>query len=76
MTIADLKPGQSGIVAQVGGAGTLRLRLLDMGLTPGTVVWMQRRAPFGDPLQIRLRGYALTLRRESARKILLRELRL
>lgn len=75
MTIADLKPGEKGTVAQVNGEGVLRLRLLDMGLTPGTVVMMQRRAPLGDPLQIRLRGYSLTLRRDDAEKILLQEMR-
>lgn len=73
MTIDDLKIGQSGTVAQVGGEGALRLRFLDMGLIPGTQVRLQKVAPMGDPIQIQIRGYELTIRREDARKITLRE---
>lgn len=73
MTIADLRPGESGTVAHVGGENALRLRLMDMGLIPGTTVELERTAPMGDPIQIRLRGYALALRRVDAGKILLRE---
>lgn len=73
MTLDDLKIGQSGIIAQVGGEGALRVRLLDMGLIPGTKVQLQKVAPMGDPIQIYLRGYELTIRREDARKIDLRE---
>lgn len=73
MTIGDLKIGQSGTIAEVGGEGTLRLRFLDMGLIPGTVVRLQKIAPMGDPIQIQVRGYELTIRREDARKITLRE---
>ena len=73
MTIDDLTTGQSGVIAQVGGEGALRLRLLDMGLIPGTRVTLQRIAPMGDPVQIQVRGYELTIRREDARKIALRE---
>ena len=72
MTIDDLKVGQSGTIAQVGGEGALRLRFLDMGLIPGTRVLLQRTAPTGDPLELFLRGYSLTLRREDARNITLR----
>lgn len=73
MTIDDLKIGQSGTIAQVGGEGALRLRFLDMGLIPGTQVRLQKVAPMGDPIQIQIRGYELTIRREDARKITLRE---
>jgi Fe2+ transport system protein FeoA len=73
MTIDDLKIGQSGIIGTVGGEGALRLRLLDMGLIPGTKVLLQKVAPMGDPIQIQIRGYELTIRREDARKITLRE---
>lgn len=68
-TLADLRPGESATVRSVGGAGALHRRLLDMGLTPGVMVRMRKTAPMGDPLEIRLRGYALTLRREEARRI-------
>ena len=73
MTIDDLKIGQSGTIANVGGEGVLRLRFLDMGLIPGTTVRLQKVAPMGDPIQIQVRGYELTIRREDARKITLRE---
>ena len=73
MTIDDLKIGQSGRIAQVGGDGALRLRFLDMGLIPGTVVKLQKIAPMGDPIQIQVRGYELTIRREDARRITLVE---
>lgn len=73
MTIDDLKIGQSGVISQVGGEGPLRLRFLDMGLIPGTGVELVKIAPMGDPIQIRLRGYELTIRREDARQISLKE---
>lgn len=73
MTIADLKIGESGTIANVGGEGSLRLRFLDMGLIPGTQVTLQKVAPMGDPIQIHLRGYELTIRLEDAGKISLRE---
>lgn len=76
MTINDMKIGDSGVIAAVGGEGPLRLRFLDMGLIPGTQVTLQKVAPMGDPIQIRLRGYELTIRREDAMQIELREERL
>lgn len=75
-TIDDLTIGESGVISQVGGEGALRLRFLDMGLIPGTTVTLQKIAPMGDPIQIQVRGYELTIRREDARKIDLREERL
>lgn len=73
MTIDDLQIGQSGTVTHVGGEGALRLRFLDMGLIPGTEICLQKVAPMGDPIQIRLRGYELTIRREDARMIRIEE---
>ena len=73
MTIDDLKIGQTGTIARVGGEGALRLRFLDMGLIPGTRVMLQKVAPMGDPIQIQVRGYELTIRREDAAKITLKE---
>lgn len=69
MTLDKLKIGSSGVITAVGGDGPLRCRLLDMGLTPRTRVTMQKIAPMGDPVEIRVRGYELTLRVEDARKI-------
>lgn len=72
MTIDDLKIGEDGVITQVGGEGALRLRFLDMGLIPGTRVLLQKIAPMGDPIQIQIRGYELTIRREDAQKIAIR----
>lgn len=72
-TIDDLTIGESGVISQVGGEGALRLRFLDMGLIPGTTVTLRKIAPMGDPIQIQVQGYELTIRREDARKIDLRE---
>ena len=69
MSLDQFKPGQSGIIDSVSGEGALRRRLLDMGLTPGTRVSVRKVAPFGDPLELVLRGYELTLRGEDARII-------
>lgn len=69
MTLDQLEIGKSGRITTVGGEGALRLRFLDMGLIPHTVVKMQKAAPLGDPIQILIRGYELTLRLEEAAKI-------
>ncbi len=73
LTLADLKPGESAVVDTIGGADALHRRLLDMGLTPGVKVLLQKTAPMGDPLEIHLRGYALTLRIDDAKKIGIRD---
>ena len=73
MTLNQLKTGSSGIITAVGGDGPLRCRLLDMGLIPHTRVTLQKVAPMGDPIEIMLRGYELTLRVEEARKIEIKE---
>ena len=73
MTLNELKTGSSGIITAVGGDGPLRRRLLDMGLIPHTRVTLQKVAPMGDPIEIRVRGYELTLRVEEAQKIEVKE---
>ena len=69
MTLDRLKIGHSAVIRTVGGDGPLRCRLLDMGLTPRARVTLQKVAPMGDPIEIRVRGYELTLRVEDAQKI-------
>lgn len=69
MTLRDLKVGESGCIAAVGGEGALRRRLLDMGLTPKTKIMVRKMAPMGDPIELYLRGYELTIRGEDAAKI-------
>ena len=71
MTLDELKTGQSATIQAVGGAGALRLRLLDMGLIPRTRITLIKIAPLGDPIEICVRGYELTLRKDDARKIAL-----
>ena len=69
MTLDQLSIGASAVITAVGGDGALRCRLLDMGLIPRTRVTLQKVAPMGDPIEIRVRGYELTLRVEGAKKI-------
>ena len=69
MTLKDLKIGKYAEVLAVGGEGNLRQHFLDMGVIPGTVVKMIKRAPMGDPLEILVQGYSLTLRGAEADKI-------
>jgi Fe2+ transport system protein FeoA len=67
----ELQPGRSGVVSIVGGTGALRRRLLDMGITPGTRILFRKTAPLGDPIEITLRGYDLSLRKADAHEIVL-----
>ena len=69
MTLNELKVGESAVITAVGGEGVLRCRLLDMGLIPHTRVTLQNVAPMGDPIEIMVRGYELTLRVDDAKKI-------
>ena len=73
MTLMDLGVGKSGRVLAVGGEKVLRRRLLEMGITPRTVVTVKKTAPLGDPIELLLRGYVLTLRLEEAEKITVEE---
>ena len=68
-TLAGLKPGQSGVVDGLTAAGAVKRRFLDMGITKGVRITVERIAPFGDPIAVRLRGYSLSLRRDEAAKI-------
>lgn len=63
---ADLDVGKSGVIEQVVGRGSTSIRLLEMGLVPGTRVRLVKRAPLGDPLQLQVRGFYLSLRAAEA----------
>ena len=69
MTLDELKIGESATVTYVGGSGSLRQHFLDMGLIPGFVVTLEKFAPMGDPMELRIHGYELTLRLDDAKKI-------
>ena len=64
--LSELRVGESGVVTTVNGEGAIRRRLFDMGITPGVEVYLRKKAPLGDPLEISLRGYELTLRKAEA----------
>ena len=69
MTLKDVKAGKTAVIQKVGGEGALRQHFLDMGVIPGTEVTVIKYAPMGDPVELRLHGYELTLRLEDAGKI-------
>lgn len=69
MTLDKLEVGKDAVIESVGGKGALRRHFLDMGLTPGTEVTMMKKAPMGDPIELRLRSYELTLRLADAAQI-------
>jgi Fe2+ transport system protein FeoA len=61
--------GEKGVVIAVNGEGAIRRRLFDMGITPGAEIYLRKKAPLGDPLEICLRGYELTLRKAEAAQV-------
>ncbi len=67
--LSEMKIGEVAAVSYVGGEGKIRRRLLDMGITPGTGIYLRKMAPFGDPIEITIRNYELTLRKEEAKYI-------
>lgn len=70
-TLAQLLPGQAGFVRDILGERSIRHRLLEMGLTRGTSVQLVRVAPLGDPIEVELRGYRLSVRKSEASRVTL-----
>ena len=68
-TLKDVKVGESTRVVRVNGQGALRRRIMDMGVTKGTKIYVRKLAPLGDPIEINVRGYELSLRKEDAASI-------
>ncbi len=66
MTLEEVAIGQTCVVSKVNGEGKIRRRLFDMGVTEGTEIFVRKRAPLGDPIEITLRGYELSLRKDEA----------
>lgn len=64
--LSQLNVGEKGVILAVNGEGAVRRRLFDMGITPGAEVYLRKKAPLGDPIEISLRGYELTLRKAEA----------
>ncbi|MCK4222075.1 MAG: ferrous iron transport protein A [Dehalococcoidia bacterium] len=65
----ELRPGEKGTIVKIGGVGGVHRRLLDMGLVSGSEVEVERVAPLGDPIEVRIKGYHLSLRKEEASDI-------
>lgn len=70
--LSELLPGENGTIMEIGGEGPFRQRLIAMGVTPGTWLSVRKFAPLGDPMEIRLRNYNLSLRKKDAAVILIR----
>lgn len=73
MTLNQLQVGKEATVVSVSGAGALCRRIFDMGITPGVKVYLRKKAPLGDPLELTVRGYELSIRSEEAKTIEIKE---
>ncbi|MCI8660366.1 MAG: ferrous iron transport protein A [Lachnospiraceae bacterium] len=69
MTLRDLKPGQQGVVTSISALGLVKRRIMDMGITPGVEIRVIKVAPLGDPVEVNVRGYELSLRKEELQQI-------
>lgn len=68
-TLKDVRVGQSATVARLAGTGALKRRIMDMGLTKGTRVYVRKVAPLGDPIELTVRGYELSIRKDEAASV-------
>lgn len=75
VNLKSLADGRSGVVEKIELTGATKRRLIEMGITPGTKITVLKRAPLGDPIEILLRGYSLTIRGTDAEQILVSEVR-
>lgn len=69
VSLKELRPSESGVITSIGGTGPIRRRLMDMGVTPGANITMRKVAPLGDPIEIKIRGYELSLRKNEASQV-------
>lgn len=70
-SLKEFKQGETGVVARVNADGPIKRRLFDMGITPGTTIEMRKTAPLGDPIEICIRGYELSVRKNEAEAVLM-----
>ena len=68
-SLAQLRPKEKGLIVRVGGSGPIHRRILDMGVVPSAEVLVERVAPLGDPIEIKIKGYHLSLRKEEAAQV-------
>lgn len=69
VSLKELKPKESGVIKSIGASGPLRRKLMDMGITPGAEITMKKVAPLGDPIEVHIRGYDLSIRKAEANQI-------
>lgn len=69
ISLKDLKPNEEAVIKSIGGKGAVRRRLMDMGITPGAKVVMRKVAPLGDPVELNVRGYELSIRKAEADQV-------
>ena len=69
MTVNEMTPGQAATIARINGQGPVKRRIMDMGLTKGTEVTVRKVAPLGDPIELTVRGYELSIRKDEAAAI-------
>ncbi len=69
--LSEFEIGEIGTIKSVAGEGNIRRRLFDMGVTPGAEVYLRKRAPLGDPIEVTIRGYELSLRKSEAEAVLM-----
>ena len=72
-TLAEMREGEEARIVRIGGNGAIRQRLLDMGVTRGTRIKVERRAPLHDPIEVTVKGYNLAIREEEARHVVVTE---
>lgn len=75
MTLDKLKPREKAIVLNIGGKGPVRRRLIDMGITPNAIILMKKTAPFGDPIEILIRGYSLSIGKKEATQVEIKKIK-
>lgn len=68
-TLKEVKPGETAVIAKIGSTGAVKRRIMDMGITKGAEVFVRKIAPLGDPIEVTVRGYELSLRKEDAEMI-------
>lgn len=71
-TLRDVKIGETAVVIKLNGMGALRRRIMDMGITKGTSIYLRKVTPLGDPIEVTVRGYELSLRKEDAENIIVK----
>ncbi len=72
-SLREMKPGSKGVVERIIGSGAVKRRLMDMGITSGTSIEVRKVAPFGDPIEVNIRGYELSFRKAEAESIIIRQ---